>query len=65
MKRSVTATRTIIEAEPRLEHPDRIWLGERHILDGEPIVITDQRSEDGFEVLEGWHATTGRHTTSG
>jgi hypothetical protein len=59
MKRSVAAHRHIFESKPNIERPKRIWIGERHLIDGEPVVVTGQREDGEKRILEGWHATTG------
>jgi hypothetical protein len=59
MKRSVAAHRHIFEKKPNIERPKRIWIGERHLIDGEPVVVTGQREDGEKRILEGWHATTG------
>lgn len=59
-RRSIVATRQVIESRPEIESLDRIYVGERASIGDEPIVITRLEVDGDVRILEGWHARTGQ-----
>ncbi len=59
-RRSIVATRQVIESRPDIESLERIYVGERASIGDEPIVITRLEVDGNIRILEGWHARTGQ-----
>jgi hypothetical protein len=59
-RRSIVATRQVIESRPEIESLERIYVGERASIGDEPIVITRLEVDGDIRILEGWHARTGQ-----
>lgn len=59
-RRSIVATRQIIEERPEVESLEKIYVGERANIGEEPIIVTRFEEDGENRILEGWHARTGQ-----